>query len=229
VDKRDKTMGRRMLAIYRETDREVEEKAAKLGSRCSKGCASCCHLLVSVTFPEAVAVAEHVLSWPSSYAVTQLVARLNAQVQVVAKGMADKDPELYFRSKLPCVFLDQGTQACTIYAQRPSACRLHHVVTDPALCSPEAEAATVGRVDFQDVGLRHVNEAAQASSRASSPLWSGPFQVMLLWALKMLREGRTAVELAHTAKLGPLSLHLWRVRGEVPVDPAPAGEQPLTI
>ena len=229
MDKNDKRMGRRMLAVYRETDHQVAERADTMKATCGKGCFDCCHLLVSITFPEAVALAEHLLTDPThAMAVKTLAARLHAQIAVINEGIRTKDPGLYFRSKLPCTLLDPQTKTCTVYAHRPSTCRLHYVVSDPALCSPSVEGATMARINMEDIGLYHLDEALRISRQTGTPLWSGPFQIMLLWALKLLSEGRQSIELAHaTTNLGIMSLKLWRMStNDTPSEIPPPAEAP---
>lgn len=214
--KQDKRLGRVMLALYKDTDQEARERADSLQTTCRKGCSDCCHLLISVTFPEAVAIAEELLRNPAREGqMKRLMPTLYAQIATIAEGAEKKEPGHYFKAGSPCVFLDSETKTCTIYEQRPSSCRLHYVVTEPALCSPTVEA-TVGRVNMEDISLRHLRVAEHVSMQASVPLWSGPFQVMLLWALKLLTEGRSAIETAHAEKLGIMSLQLWRLRLDTP-------------
>ncbi len=212
MNKNDQRLGRRMLAVYQESDAGVAAKAEKAGTTCKKGCASCCHLLISTTFPEAVAVAEHVQTEPKFKLQKQrILKRLHEQVELLRASMARQDPMHYFRAKLACPFLDTSDQTCGIYKARPSSCRLHHAVSDPENCAPDSGKA-VERLDVQDEAVKHLNEAYRVSRQAAVPLWSGPFPIMLLWAFKLLTEGRQAVEQAHaTEDPGLLSLNKWRL------------------
>lgn len=215
MNKNDKRLGRKMLAVYRDTDRAIEERAAQLGATCRKGCSDCCSLLISVTFPEAVAIAETLLTDPAhALRLKGLLPRLHAQIATIVEGIQRQEPGHYFRSAQPCVLLDPASKTCTVYAARPSTCRLHYVVTDPAWCSPHDTGGLVARVNMAEIGRAHINEACHAANQTQTPLWTGPLQIMLLWALKLLAEGREAVEQAHAQpeKLGALSLHLWRTR-----------------
>lgn len=219
LDKNDKRMGRKMLAIYRETDREIQARAEQLGATCRKGCSDCCSMLISVTFPEAVAVAEALLTDPAhAFLLKGLLPRLHAQIEHIVAGIQKREPGHYFKAKQPCVMLDPQTKTCSVYAARPSTCRLHYVATDPAWCSPDDAAQTVARLNMAELSRTHVNEACRAANQTQTPLWSGPFQIMLLWALKLLAEGRSSIEAAHAQpeKLGAMSLHLWRARPEDP-------------
>lgn len=206
-----------MLAIYRETDREVQERAASLGATCRKGCSDCCSLLISVTFPEAVAIAETLLTDPAhAYLLKSLTTKLHAQIEHIVTGIQKREPGHYFLAKQPCALLDPQTKTCSVYVARPSTCRLHYVVTDPAWCSPDDVASTVARLNMAELSRVHVNEACRAANQTATPLWAGPLQIMLLWAFKLLAEGRPSIEAAHAEpeKLGVMSLHLWRARPE---------------
>lgn len=95
--------------------------------RCGKGCSHCCHEAVEIWPQEAALLVERMRA--SGRALDR--ARLERQSRYTVETwrqqpMADK----------ACVFLgDDG--ACTVYDDRPNACRKLLVVTDPALCNAE--------------------------------------------------------------------------------------------
>jgi Fe-S-cluster containining protein len=62
-----------------------------------------------------------------------------------------RDRTRWFLRGLPCVFLG-ADNGCTIYARRPTICRVHHVQSDPKRCAdPEG---TVIKFDTRDTEQR---------------------------------------------------------------------------
>jgi len=114
---------------------------------CAKGCAACCRMLVPVSAPEAFALRDMVASLPDDRrqairrTVTDTSARLEQagllkQLQQVAetdRPIADDAMEpinrAYYALKLPCPYLEN--EVCSIYEDRPAACR-ELLVTSPA-------------------------------------------------------------------------------------------------
>jgi len=114
---------------------------------CARGCAACCRMLVPVSAPEAFALRDMVASLPEARrqvihrTLTDTVARLEqagllAQLRQVAetdRPIADDAMEpinrAYYALKLPCPYLEN--EVCSIYEDRPAACR-ELLVTSPA-------------------------------------------------------------------------------------------------
>jgi Fe-S-cluster containining protein len=120
---------------------------------CSSGCThartGCCALLTTIDAHEAALIVdrnpeavEHAL--PALLAAADKLNAAGITEQSFGKWLEVDDGEarrlerevgaLYRRLDLPCAFLGDGNR-CTIYQDRPLACRTHHVVTDPAECS----------------------------------------------------------------------------------------------
>ena len=118
---------------------------------CCKGYSACCYYLIPLSVPEVFRMREEVLAMPENRASVILQSCLNA-----AKKILDDTPEgfdlcssttansatrvsrlgrWYAGLKLPCPFLSDGL--CTIYEQRPTACREHIVTGSPSLCEAE--------------------------------------------------------------------------------------------
>lgn len=209
--KRLRRMGRRMMSVYAELDPVVAQRAAPLKPTCKVGCAGCCYLLPLVSMPEAVAIAEHFLSDAHR---RQLIPALMRSFWEQAEKIDASDPktmrQTYFQKKVPCTFLDTKTNLCTIYNVRPSACRYHMVASDPALCQPEAGEATVSLIDSHDADAVVLSEANRVSNQTKVPLYVAPLPVMMLWAFKLLIEGRKEFERAMTdPELGMMNLDGW--------------------
>lgn len=119
---------------------------------CKRGCAHCCHLPVAITSSEA-----RLLSQASGRAVAQpleaiAVASLeDPEASERAMGLASR------RGLGPCPFLtSQGS--CSVYEQRPVACRAHaNLDDDDLLCRLIDDAAVpVSYVDARRIWLMHL-------------------------------------------------------------------------
>lgn len=131
----------------------LEQTRAEAGGRtisCRMGCAACCRMLVPVSPPEAFALHDAVQSLPEAQRqhihakVEAARARLKeaglwtrlSEIADTDRQLSDEDMEQtnrdYYSLRLPCPFLEN--EACSIYPDRPAACR-ELLVTSPAeLC-----------------------------------------------------------------------------------------------
>ncbi len=128
----------------------MEQQRAVASGRtisCAKGCAACCRMLVPVSPPEAFALRAMVAGLPAERrqahlrSVADALAKLDrvgllARLRHLAdtdRPMTDEEMEpinrAYFALKLPCPFLEN--EMCSIYEDRPAACR-ELLVTSPA-------------------------------------------------------------------------------------------------
>ncbi len=117
---------------------------------CQKGCAACCRMMIPLAPPEALALRTIVEALPSSKREPLLERFQAAQRTLREAGLEEElqrlafsedqgtDEELeplnqaYYGLRIPCPFLED--EVCSIYEQRPSACR-ELLVTSPAeLC-----------------------------------------------------------------------------------------------
>ena len=124
---------------------------------CAKGCGACCRQLVPVAEAEARRLAALVEELPeprrsvvrSRFA--DAVARAEAAGLLPAlEGRADRLVEknletglAYFALGIPCPFLED--ESCSIYEERPIACREYLVTSPPAACS-EPSRETIASV-----------------------------------------------------------------------------------
>ena len=131
----------------------LEERKARAAGKtisCQKGCAACCRMLVPVSAPEAFALKDMIGALPDArrQATLRKVAEAKtrlAQVGLLARltAIAETDRQLsdeemepinrdYYALRTPCPFLEN--EVCSIYEDRPAACR-ELLVTSPAeLC-----------------------------------------------------------------------------------------------
>lgn len=128
---------------------------------CQKGCAACCRMLVPVSAPEAFALANTIDGLEQNER-NRLLAQLDLAQQRLARAgllkqlsslaespdsISDEAAESlnrsYYALRMPCPFLDN--EACSIYADRPAACR-ELAVTSPATECQDMTSETVRAV-----------------------------------------------------------------------------------
>ncbi len=134
----------------------VEEQGKRIS--CRKGCGACCRQLVAIPEAEARHIGHLVNEFPDPPR-TRVRARFaEARHRLQEAGLLDKllHPDrwndgdgkslglTYFRQGIPCPFLEG--EACSIYADRPVACR-EYLVTSPAENCARPTAETVERVE----------------------------------------------------------------------------------
>jgi Fe-S-cluster containining protein len=128
---------------------------------CQKGCAACCRMLVPISAPEALALADTVdrLEQHERHRLLvkidltkQRLARANLfnRLSALAESTAPVDDKAveplnraYYALRMPCPFLEN--EACSIYADRPAACR-ELAVTSPAEECQDMTSATIQAV-----------------------------------------------------------------------------------
>lgn len=138
-------IGERAIALE-----QSRAEASGLVTSCRNGCAACCRMLVPVSPPEAFALQEAVRRLPEPRR-KDVVARIQgtqrrledaglwtrlSEIADTDRQLSDEDMEQvnrdYYSLRLPCPFLEN--EACSIYPDRPAACR-ELLVTSPAeLC-----------------------------------------------------------------------------------------------
>jgi hypothetical protein len=106
----------------------MEEVLVQIGDvkpTCSAGCGACCHFEVEITRDEGTLLAGLVEAGHP-------IDRERLEAQASRERLSPEWKRLTVPSNR-CVFLgDSGT--CTVYADRPSACRKLLVVSDPKVC-----------------------------------------------------------------------------------------------
>ena len=107
--------------------RETTERSGPVS--CRSGCAHCCYHPVHVSIFEALLLYRHLVSsgrWTPS---------LRAKLTEHADTTRDLAFEIWLLSMLACPFLDANNK-CSVYAQRPFACRVTLSQGDSYLCHP---------------------------------------------------------------------------------------------
>ncbi len=126
-------------------ERDVVAQGAAIS--CKKGCAACCRMLIPLAAPEAFALADAVKAWPAERREAALARLADARAQLeraevlphlyaIAESERQLDDDTfepinraYYALRLPCPFLVE--EVCSIYDDRPAACR-ELLVTSPA-------------------------------------------------------------------------------------------------
>jgi Fe-S-cluster containining protein len=155
----------------REVHRRVDAAQAQFGQlkpelvravRCQRGCSHCCRVRVELTPDEADLLAERVRAGQAEPDRERLERQRTwaSAADFIGKPHREAD----------CVFLG-ADGACTVYADRPSACRAVLVTSDPSLCR-EAGAGTQVQIVINPY-LELVRSAAQtlAAWEGHPPTW----------------------------------------------------------
>jgi Fe-S-cluster containining protein len=118
--------GRQSRALAAKTAHDTIEKIIltapeedKKDIRCKAGCTACCFVDASITSEEATLIVEYCHK-------NNIAIDWDYLIKQVARGRKD------FSELSKCVFLENDL--CGIYEVRPSTCRKHFVLSDPALC-----------------------------------------------------------------------------------------------
>ena len=167
-----------MRSLGGEAQALEQRRLLEAGQRisCEKGCAACCRMLVPISVPEAFALTNAIDQLDQNER-NRLLAKLDlAQQQLARAGilkqlssLADSSEPLndeaieplnraYYALRMPCPFLDNET--CSIYADRPAACR------ELAVTSPATECQEMTKQTVQPVPV------AVRLSTALSLLWA---------------------------------------------------------
>ncbi len=150
-----------LLPVFRSmTDAFVEVSVANaraegLAVSCKKGCGACCRQLVPVAEIEARRLWEVVEAMPEPRRSTVRARFEAARQRLAAAGLLEKlreprqfqDEDVipfgmdYFQQGIACPFLEE--ESCSIYAERPMACREYLVVTPAEHCAtPTVESVS---------------------------------------------------------------------------------------
>lgn len=132
-----------------EIDRTFADTPAKVRASvaCRAGCSHCCSAAVDVQAHEVFFVAEHIqLHFPAEE-LAGVIDRTAALRTRLAVGSSAARNQLW----QPCALLRDGQ--CTVYANRPEACRVHHT-SDAEACAAHAADPEVDLDKFYIPALR---------------------------------------------------------------------------
>ncbi len=190
-------LGEQALALE-----ERKSLAAGKTISCRMGCAACCRMLVPISAPEAFALQEAIGKLPPQRRQVTLQRVAEARSRIEQAGLLTRLTEIaesqrqltdeefeatnrdYYALRMPCPFLEH--EVCSIYEDRPAACRELLVTTPAELC--------------QDLAANPVRPlpVAVRISTALALLWSDlvggparliPLPLALEWADRHATEG----------------------------------------
>lgn len=209
-----------MHAVGERTQALEEDQAVAAGRTisCQRGCAACCRMLVPVSPPEAFALRRTIAQLPAERqqhiwsrmeeAKTRLAeAGLLPQLNQVAETSRQLDDDAmdainqaYYALRLPCPFLEN--EECSIYEDRPAACRELLVTSPPDLCQDLAN----NPVETLPIPVRMGTALAMLWSQLhGGPSRLIPLPVALDWA------GRHAAEHEQTWQAMSLLEHALKI------------------
>jgi Fe-S-cluster containining protein len=145
---------------------------------CVKGCSHCCHYLVGVTAAEAFCLYREILEMPDAQQVAIISESINAAQAIAAKGLPDMkaaESDDGLRSELSRWYgeLDISCPAlrgdvCSMYQQRPLACRQCLATSQPDRCkadSAQAPDPVVLPVSIAKVLMKTADQIQQETSQ----------------------------------------------------------------
>lgn len=182
---------------------------------CRQGCAACCRMLVPVSPLEALALRQRIENLPE-HKRTALIKRVASirqklnehgllgrltQLAETNRQLTDEDMDpinwAYYQLRLPCAFLED--ENCTIYEDRPAACR-ELLVTSPAEECRDMSSPTLRPVP---IPLRISTVLSLLWSKLShGPVRLIPLPVALDWAERHAsdcQQSWTGIELLNLA------------------------------
>jgi len=192
---------KKVRQTYDTVDKQVGAQAARMKATCTRGCAGCCYQLVSASFIEALLIADFLLRNRKPEELETITQKLRT---ASARFRFSQNRTSLFLEKQPCPFLVAGekpfTGECSIYAVRPSTCRMHYVVSDPKLCEP-TQSYLCDIIDMRGPAA----EVVRVISGGSEVLASyGPLEPLVLHALEVSQNENATPSL--------LELEYWRRR-----------------
>lgn len=140
----------RRLGEQAQAMEERKSIAAGQTISCRMGCAACCRMLVPLSAPEAFALKDMIQTLPEARRAWMMNKLSDARARLQEAGLlvqltdvaettqplTDEEMEPvnreYYALRMPCPFLDNET--CSIYEDRPAACRELLVTTPAELC-----------------------------------------------------------------------------------------------
>jgi Fe-S-cluster containining protein len=177
-----------LLELYGTLDKHLENVLeTKFKSSCVKGCTHCCYLLATITFAEALLIAEKILGLPDW---KDWVPKIRAAAVLTNyHGITRVN---YFNKGNPCVFLGED-RLCQIYEFRPACCRYHIVGSPPENCSRFAPPST----KTMTLDLMQMEEEVWKLSMAvvtqlnEQQMMVGPLALMVLACMRFITMNAT--------------------------------------
>lgn len=175
---RSKTAAQRVHWLRREADLVNEAIAQADAAACRKGCNHCCHTGVLLSEGEARVIGKAIgrqVQAPAPEARITLVGAMSAP-EALAGAIEKSKTMAGRRFNEPCTFLTPSSGECSIYNERPMACRiLINVDADDLLCElVEGETIRVPYVNMQSSQVAYIFAWGENSVLADIRDWFTP-------------------------------------------------------
>lgn len=158
----------RARAVYKEIDIAIEKlfrsELIQQAVSCTKGCAGCCHSLIGVTAEEAELLASKIQRGEVEVDLSLLASQANTVTNTHAWYTLPV-------SQRACPFLDQHTQSCKVYDDRPSVCRTNFAVSHPSTCDGEGGELRILNTDEASMILIGAYLSTESSGELQKMIW----------------------------------------------------------
>jgi Fe-S-cluster containining protein len=179
-------------AVVGASIKSVESQGRSIS--CSNGCAACCRQLVALPEAEARRIRDLVEGLPEPRRSTIRARFAEAIRRLESSGLVERLRDFaalsnqeqnalgrdYFFEKIACPFLEQ--ESCSIYHDRPFACREYFVTSAPELCNNPFDNLVAGLALPVQVWPLIVRMGQTASEAGSGPFTWIPLLLVLEWA-----------------------------------------------
>lgn len=165
---------------------------------CHKGCSACCRQLVPLSPPEAFMIADLVAAIPVDRRgrVLERMTAIRSRISALGFNQTFRVEHFkalaieYFKLGESCPFLED--EACTIYAERPFACREFLVTSPAAFC---AEVTRFGEVRAVPLSVRMTDALSKITGELfGNEATAVPLVAAVEWALEHREEGQRQFE-----------------------------------
>ncbi len=143
---------------------------------CQKGCAACCHIMTLATIADALVIALPLFRKPDW---RSLLPALRLSAQEMSAPITEGT---YARKHLPCVFL-KGNE-CSVYEDRPSACRFYLVFSPVEKCDAELEGKNIISLDTTAMKAEALRASVHFFGDTGWVL--APLPLMVLHAMRLI-------------------------------------------
>jgi len=207
-----KRVAKRFRSLHKELDKATKTAEGKFDISCSEGCSACCKRAVTLSVLETFAFLEPLLFDPVKR--PWFLSRYPKIEQQAKDCIAERiNLQTWFDQEIPCVFLKEDR--CSIYENRPAACRTHLVISPSEMCAPPRVGliSKVNIVNWLEASMYECSRAARETGITEQIV---PLPVAVAWAITAIEKGADALgkELQKSRIFGDDSLAClwWAVR-----------------
>lgn len=152
-----------MRKVLNELETAMAAAIADYRVSCKRGCASCCHSLVLITIPEAMALLPYVTPTVRA-AIDRWRALFPALASLPPPGVniTYQNEEAYWRMGVPCPLLSPVGE-CTAYSVRPGVCRFTFATSSAEQCAPGLAQEVIDASVVHEIRFRESDVIARAN------------------------------------------------------------------